>query len=224
LPLTGGTLTGGVTINQTFNDPDYGDYVKTATLSPYGFNISYNLNNDDHGFNANEYGISFGYTDNPLYINLDRIERKESQNVVWGIGYRGVTFPDGTIQTTAGLGIDSSEGGLNFEATGIWGGYRVYQFLDDGDGEYKAIGQLNCFGLNFVSEGNPNGDWHYGIFQDGIYFNDGTIQTTASTNTFNPVIQNSGLSQSGNIAHSDYPKEIQLVIDGVTYAIPARII
>ena len=52
---------------------------------------------------------------------------------------------------------------------------------------------------------------------DGIKFKNGiTINS--------PTAGNSGLSQSGNIAHADYPKEIQLVIGGVTYAIPARLV
>ncbi|NDB81806.1 MAG: hypothetical protein EB127_03520 [Alphaproteobacteria bacterium] len=138
----------------------------------------------------------------------------------WEFGVDGLKFIDGTIQTTAGITIDPYEGGINFEATNTYGGLRVRQTRNDGDGDYTAFGQLNTYGFNFVSEGNPNGDWIYGMFQDGVHFNDGTIQSTA----YAPIAFNSGLSQSGNMAHSDYPKEIQLTINGVTYAIPARIV
>jgi hypothetical protein len=92
-----------------------------------------------------------------------------------------ITFQDLTEQSTAGLVIDPNEGGINFNATNIYGGMRVSwieQTEDEPPENWSRIGQINAWGFNFVSEGNPDGDYRYAFADGELIFKDGSSQLT----------------------------------------------
>ena len=197
----------------------------TTTISLNG-GISCNANDDwnDHSFNLNQGGVG----------------GVESGDYTWGLNPEGVGGEDGdnsfgfsptsvggqTNNNTYNFGVSASgAGGYNDAQT--WG-IGVFSAGGDNDDRaswnvgyvgYSAQNEYNTCSLNSLGvqgyDDNEGGSWSFGI--NGLTFSNGVAVNS-------PSAGNSGLSQSGNIAHSDYPKEIRLVINGVTYAIPARIV
>ena len=186
--------------------------------SPWSAGVNgFSANNESDTCELNGTGVA-GYND--------------STSQTWGFGINGLTFVDGTVQTTAYTG--GTGGSLD---AGTISGNDYNAILDSASISFNENGadansSFNRLELRVTTQpyfySSLNGDRLY-IYNDnegigltvnpltGITFNNGTTIN-------NPTAGNSGLSQSGNIAHSDYPKEIQLVIGGVTYAIPARLV
>jgi hypothetical protein len=93
----------------------------------------------------------------------------------------------------------------------------TYAPLTDFDQGVKTTDSVTFAGV-LVTDGLTAG---VDIDELGITFPDATVQESA------PVFS-SGTGQSGGsgstIHHNDYPDEITIVIGGVTYAMPARVI
>jgi hypothetical protein len=136
-------------------------------------------NGDDTAVGS--FGLGTENTDGKVaYIEPTQIRIYDSTHLIGtSLNGTGITFNDETTQTTAGIVIDPNEGGINFETTHTYGGFRVYQTRNDGDGDYTAVGVINTYGVSFLSEYNPNGDWHYGFADGTLYFKDESEQTTA---------------------------------------------
>ena len=161
LPLAGGTMTAEALVNFSADVNS-----NTSELGAWGLGID----------NANA-----GET---AYIQSNQI-RLWNGDFVNGTSLtaNGINFNDETTQTTAGVTLDPTYGGLNLNVTGqpTYAGFRVLETRNDGEGDYTAIGQMNTYGFNFISEGNPNGDWNYKFDLNGLKFPDGSTQTTAYT-------------------------------------------
>jgi hypothetical protein len=97
---------------------------------------------------------------------------------------------------------------------------KVEVYYEDTDSGASNTGTLNSAALTFT-DNSASTTAIYSV--TGITFPDSTVQTTAAQ-FYNMSAGPSGLSQSGNIAHHDYPEEIELTIDGTTYRVPARIV
>jgi hypothetical protein len=114
---------------------------------------------------------------------------------------------------TYGLSVDSAGGD---DDAGL--GWGISHNGAGGHDEYNSWGlSPDGVGGSKLNEFDDNQTWSFGI--NGAKFVDNSIQTTAY------IVQNVGTSElgtSGNIAHSDYPLEIILVINSIPYAIPAR--
>jgi hypothetical protein len=191
-------------------------FTKSLTIDGGGLHIAYNDGGNDNWFNLGTGGINFGQTDNPCSFSQNGIGAGQNNENWWSVNTDGVfigrqdddgvglsksvglRFGDGSIQTTSGITIDPNEGGINFQATNTYGGFRVYFPHDDGDGEYNVIGQLNTYGFNFVSEGNPNGDYQYGWDNNGLKFVDGSIQTTSALPLAGGTVSGSVTIDSGS--------------------------
>ena len=135
----------------------------------------------------------------------------------------GITFNDLSTQSSAGLTIptnDPDNFSLAYNNNGNWTNEPVFQNLQINtqlNTQDIYINGLLTSNLGFDGNNYPYGDY-WAISNDGVTYPDASIQTTA----YIPSVDNSGLSQSGNIAHSDYPLEITLIINGTSYAVPAR--
>lgn len=227
LHLTGGTLTGNVTANNAqfiasdgivseFGDTQERVFINYDSITLNNLNGDFNatviyrgaisMHNDGTGWNAN-------YNANGFNINGQLIWGEESGLVV---SSAGITFADETTQTTAA--VDLSQGGSITGNLNI--NYPAFQFnQEDGClyiGGYTGYIDAGGFWFNW---GLPT---YWSIYDGVITFPDSTTQSTAAVN---PVasVGNSGLTQSGNIAHSEYPKEIEIVINGTSYLVPARL-
>jgi len=145
----------------------------------------------------------------------------------WSFGINGLTFADGTTMTTASGGAGSLSAGTITEGdnNATIDAYHLAFYSDVDNNSSLNQNELRL---------NSNIDYYTSLTNQELHIasDDQHIHVKATTGiTFgngvainSPSAGNSGLSQSGNIAHSDYPKEIRLVINGVTYAFPARIV
>ena len=143
LPLGGGTMTGGITINQFVpaNPPDVNEYTKTISYNVDGIyqyygdgignDIDLSLNSNgvsggysDHYWGLNENGVgNSGNASQPIwYLNGSGVgQSRESEDYpIWSFGVNGATFPDSTIQTTAGIPEAPMDGNAYVRKDGAW--------------------------------------------------------------------------------------------------------
>jgi len=206
----------GIQFQSNGNLPDF--RVKPEGVGVYG----------NGGTELNNWSVS----DQGFYLNDTGLNSSNVYGYQWSFGQNGLVFSDGSTQPTAGLPLTGGTmtGTISSTST-IPATFLSYDsFSDDGEGGLYQIGKVrigNDGSHCFVKLYNDNQGNSIGLFDGGdgvgdayIQFSDNTIQKTA----YAPTVGNSGLSQSGNMAHSDYPKEIQLTINGVVYAIPARLV
>jgi hypothetical protein len=111
------------------------------------------------GANADDYpsDTSFSLNSSKVVGHKDAIEGEEETIPAkdWEFGVDGLKFVDGSVQTTAGLGIDPAEGGINFEATNTYGGMRVSWIEQTGDGRpsWKRAGAGVASELRYPTSG-----------------------------------------------------------------------
>jgi len=107
LPLTGGTMANGSTILVS-TTPDIDNQGTKSTFNSNGFSaIYYNDGGAEDTLKTN-YGhssIDHTYFDNPrnFHLNQNGVYGIGDGEVSWGVGIGGVTYPDATVQVTAGL-------------------------------------------------------------------------------------------------------------------------
>lgn len=118
------------------------------------------------------------------------------------IAAAGITFPDGSFMSSAGGFSELADTILRQENNMVIE-TKIVNGVPTISGRHLDFIQgldINCFGITFT---------------------DGTLQTSAPVFSSGTVI--SGGSGS-TINEGDYPNEVRIGIDGVTYAMPARII
>ena len=130
-----------------------------------------------------------------------------------------------TARTNLGLGTMAVETASNYLTTAsasstylsISTASSTYAPLTDFDQGVKTTDSVTFAGV-LVTDGLTAG---VDIDELGITFPDATIQESAPVHSAGTSIHSGG---GGHIDGNDYPDEIRIVIGGVTYAMPARVI
>ena len=148
LPLTGGTMTenSNITVSTPINEYEY---VYESIFNGDGLTVNY-VNSSDPEYKTihTTYGareIIAHWEDNPAYgfvLNTGSVSGIEN-GVSWGIGVNGVTYPDTSVQTTAGLPLAGGimSGAIRFDSVGTQN--IAKGSFDSGRGGYNGI-SLNC--------------------------------------------------------------------------------
>jgi hypothetical protein len=143
----------------------------------------------------------------------------------------GLTFPDGSYQTSATFGtgdqtlnttdvVNFAE--LNIEDVANYGAGVVTNIIPNGltmtNGDYSIYLNPNGDGMSVSDTTGTAITSYYGA--TGVTFPDSTTQTSA------PVVSTATVLTGGtaDLSSDDYPDEVRISIGGVIYAMPARII
>ena len=242
LPLAGGTMTGNITFDGTS-----GQYIGKGTFDTsrggnYGLSLVCSIGYE-FNWQAGWLTTTNQSSTTPRSLYLDSLAGTtlkawdSSNDTGIDISHTAITFADSTVQSTAAVNFNGNVANNLY----LNGGNQIAFITRDEDGQYAAGMTLDYNGLvtdltaldlgNFELSTQRVTGWPitdvnaWGLGYDGLHFSDGTTQTTAAVNPSNYVfaVYPSELSQSGDIAHTDYPLEIQIVINGQTYAVPARV-
>lgn len=122
---------------------------------------------------------------------------------------KGIRFGDGTLQTTAGAAASAFDQSLLQAASPTFNALTLTNNLSAGSVTvYASTVTLDIDGVTLAGA-------------SGVTFPDATVQTSAPVVSTGTVIHSGG---GGHIDALDYPDEVRIVIGGVTYAMPARIV
>lgn len=184
----------------------------TGSVTPSASNVFVTMserNPFDQSLNTTD-GSTFAYVNAGSYVAVTATPAPNSLSAT-GLELNGtgasITFPDTTTQTTAAVFFDQSLNTtdsptfVNIDATSV--GFANGAQVDD---------------TGYVAN---DGTQSVGYTALGITFSDATVQTSAPVVSTGTSINGGG---GGHIDGNDYPDEIRIVIGGVTYAMPARIV
>jgi len=152
----------------------------------------------------------------------------QSLNTTDGVNFDSVTIAAGgglNLGSTAGIFFDDGSAQYTALPNGTQDGYIIRWNIGTNKWEENPIPNLFDQSLNtadavaFTTLTATDGVTSTLVDQSGITFPDATVQTSAPI--YSALSGQSGGSGS-TIHNGDYPDEIQIVIGGVTYAMPAR--
>jgi hypothetical protein len=124
LSLTGGTMVNGSTILVS-STPDIDNQGTKSTFNSNGVSAIYYSEGGAVNTYITNYGnssIDHTFFDNPqnFHLNQNGVYGIGDGEVSWGVGIGGITFPDSSVQTTAGLPLTGGtmSGQIAFESVG----------------------------------------------------------------------------------------------------------
>ena len=136
LPITGGTLTG--TLNFSWFNDEF--YVPYASISKDGFSITPTGTGNAGTFSVTNWATISGTDGDNFPYHLDAGSVGGTYDgTSWSIGTSGVTYPDASVQSTAGLPLTGGimSGAIRFDSVGTQNISKGS--FDSGRGGYNGI-------------------------------------------------------------------------------------